>query len=135
MSEIGIKKQKNTSYIIAARFLLGIHIVLVMLFPVGGLLTLFIPGYIPFHLMLIGGTLFFHIFKKRCPLTGLEKKLLIMGRGYSYNTPCWRHYVFIGFFNKDVSDSFVKKFLIITMVLPSLLPLLYLLIKSLNTRL
>lgn len=121
----------KVSYVILARISLVLHILLVAMFPIGGILILFFPVYIPFHIAIVFSTLYFHIFKSSCPLTSFEKKLLRIGRGYDYPTPCWRHYIFIGMFKRDVSNEFVKKFLIITTVLPSLLPLLYLLIKYL----
>jgi hypothetical protein len=113
--------------ILLARAILFLHAFIILMYLIGALIVLYASWYIPIHVLLVAGTLYFHIVKGGCPFTFMEKKALKQGRGYSYDGPCYKYYVFTRFLKIPVSDTFVTYFLIVTTIIPSIIPLVYLL--------
>lgn len=59
---------------IIADFLVIIHILWIVLLMGGTVFIFYNRWYIPYHLTIIGGTAFFNLLFRGCPLTWLERK-------------------------------------------------------------
>lgn len=120
-------------YLIIARTILIIHIIIMILLLIGAILVLYFPAYIPIHVALIATIITLHATTNRCPFTTLEKHFLKKGRGYDYPYGCYRYYFFKKFLNVEINETFDRNFLIATKIIPAILPLFYLAIQHLGT--
>jgi hypothetical protein len=109
-----------------ARLVFMVHILVMLLFLVGPVLIWYVPVFAVLQVIVLAVTLFFHITYGICPLTSIEKKLLVKGRGYSYSTAFYKYYFFGKLLRWQPSDNFVRQFLIYVKIMPSLISLLLL---------
>ncbi len=101
-----------------------------MLLLLSGLYTCWVfPLYTIPHLLAVFWMIYFHIKHGYCILTKLEKEAITRSGKKPYKSGFYQHYLFNNIFNKTVSDSFAKKFLIYGKVVPGLIPAAYPLIK------
>ncbi len=122
------QNKQGRKNMLRARAILLVHAFIILMYLIGAIIVLYHSWYIPIHVLLVASTLYFHIVKGGCPFTFMEKRTLKQARGYSYEEPCFKYYVFTRFLNVQVSDRFVTYFLVITTIIPSIIPLVYLLI-------
>ena len=88
-----------------------------------------LPWYSVPHIAAVLWMVSFHLRRGYCILTKLEKDAMTRCGREPYRDGFYQHYLFRIMLGHEVSETFVKKFMITTKVVPGLLPVTYPLIK------
>lgn len=102
-----------------------LHIVFIVFFVGGSVYSLFNKVYAPYHLIFIVITVTYHVLFGGCPLTVWEIKYRKLHNPYTEykNDSFYAHYFFHKLFRRNVTRIQVKIFLLVTKVIPGLMPL------------
>ncbi len=111
---------------IIANSIVCLHLLFVVVFVGGAIFSFFKPWYAPYHIVFVLATVVYHLVKGGCPLTAWEVKhrRLHNPDAVYKNESFYAHYFFYKFCGIDVTTKQVKLFLLVTKVVPGLIPIL-----------
>lgn len=102
-----------------------LHAVSMLLLLAGLYLCWVFPFYTIPHLIGVIWMVSFHVRFGYCPLTKLEKDTMQRLGLKPYEHGFYQHYLFRSILGREVSDDFARRFMIVSKVLPGLVPIIY----------